>query len=236
VSDGIDTGVSARVGTDGERGPRVSAPPNMPLAVTIPAISTGLTFAIAVIGAVTGTVSAAVAAIGAYRGRQRLRLTAVDCASAEGREPWVFVDVLNDGPRGTTVRKVGLWAKTIAIQAEGGARTTAVLSYDLKQEPFFLEAGETEHFELGAGHDWLLAVPLDQPLRAYAVDARERKVWGRALPVLRIFLQYGWQPPPKWSPQVQSPQERLLPERVEPRWKLWKRRELRNPKAYSWPR
>jgi hypothetical protein len=98
----------------------------------------------------------------------------------------------------------------------------------------FLEAGQTQRF-IGAPDTIGQGIHADQPLRVYASDARGRKVWGEAAPVVRMLV--GQNPPlqptdPESLRRLLEPTpERLLPGAVEPRWKLWKRRELRDPSA-----
>ena len=67
------------------------------------------------------------------------------------------------------------------------------------------------------------------------MDIRGRYVWGDAAPVVRMMV--GDDPPladhdPDEFKALFQPRSDLLPARVEPRWKLWKRRELRDPSTW----
>ena len=79
---------------------------------------------------------------------------------------------------------------------------------------------------------------VDQPLRLYAVDMRNRRVWGAAFPVHRLMVAANPNPRqfPQMEPRLFEPLATpLLPQKAEPRWKLWVRRDLRNPKAWHFP-
>jgi hypothetical protein len=65
---------------------------------------------------------------------------------------------------------------------------------------------------------------------------RGRYVWGDAAPVVRMMVgddpPMGDEDPDDFKALCYPPRPNLLPARVEPRWKLWKRRELRHPAAW----
>jgi hypothetical protein len=197
-------------------------------------VSGALTAALAIVGATTGLGGLAVQTAVAWRDRARLRLRA-DVATLYGKPPRIVLDVFNDSPRGTTVREVGLYARPVRIEVGGdgerrGRPGLAEVDYPFNERPFFMEANETRQFAafpdiFGEG------VHADQPLRAYAIDARNRRVWGPAAPYVRLAV--GENPPIEESDDasmkscLQRDDKQRGPWPVEPRWKLWKRRELR---------
>lgn len=203
------------------------------------AISQGLTFTLAVIGALTGGLSAAAGVIGAYRDRARLHLD-LHWTESIDQGPTFKVSLVNDAPRATTIREVGFYGRDVeaTVQRPGepdfDLSTTVTTKYPLTRDPIFLDPGELVELEREPDDvHWNL--PPDQPLRLYVRDARGKYVWGRAAPLVRLFMDAGWEPPEEYAGHVGPPTERLVPAKVEPRWKLWVRRELRNPKAYRWP-
>jgi hypothetical protein len=208
------------------------------------AVADGVTFVIAVVGALTGCASAGVAVVGAWKDRPRLKVTLHTQTSMQ-LPPHVMVRVLNDSPRATTVREVGLFEgeRDLEITSQSGelvGTTRGEMTFKLAPEdPVFLEAGK-----LGEWVRPLASFPRTfhsyKPLRAYAMDARGRRVWGGAGPVIRMMV--GDNPPiesddpPELMEMFAVPQKRYLPAKVEPRWKLWVRKELRKPEAYRrWP-
>ena len=191
------------------------------------------TFILALIGTVTGVSSLILEAGKAVANRSRLRLNfGVD--TAVGKAPHAWIEVFNDAPRGTTVREVGFFAHPLNVEVVGWAGA-APNSFTFSKEPFFLEAGAHKRFE-GTPDIFNTQTHADFPLRAYARDVRSRAIWGDAAPVARMVL--GPDPPiapddPEEMKVLLAPaKSRLLPARVEPRWKVWKRRELRKPSAY----
>jgi hypothetical protein len=158
----------------------------------------------------------------------------VDVRTIRGKPPRLVIDVLNDSPRGTTVREVGLYAHPVRIEVgrEGEAPRPglAEIDYPFTGRPFFMDANETRRFA-GMPNIFGEGVHADQPLRVYAIDQRNRRVWGSAAPYMRFA--FGDDPPirPDDDPSVRQclePDGRLRePWPIEPRWKLWKPRELR---------
>jgi hypothetical protein len=193
-----------------------------------------LTAALAIVGAATGVASLAVQSAVAHRDRARLRLRA-DVTTIYGKPPRIVIDVLNDSPRGTTVREVGLYALPVRIEvAQDGERPgrpgLAEIDYPFRRRPFFMEANETRQL---AGFPDIFSerVHADQPLRVYAIDARNRRVWGPAAPYVRLAV--GENPPIEESDDaavkscLQPDDTKRDPWPVEPGWKVWKPRELR---------
>jgi hypothetical protein len=193
--------------------------------------------ALAVIGAVTGVASSVAVVTQAVRDRSRLRLD-IGVMKAAGQPPTGWIDVHNDAPRATTVREVGLYAKPIPFQRGSGERAlngTGDATFRATDHPVFFEAGEAKRFLISPDID-LFRLHADFPLRAYAVDARGRRTWGGAAPMIRLMV--GDDPPLQdedpedfkvlFRPLADHP----LPWQVEPSWKIWKRKELRKPEAW----
>jgi hypothetical protein len=198
-----------------------------------------LTVVVAVVGAATGLASLVIQLVGARHERSRLRLEVTD-HTIIGRKPRIEIDVFNDSPRATTVRQVGLYAHPVRISHRSGQNGRvsdgiAEIDFPFNDQPFFMEAGEVRRFA-GAPDFLSHGIHADAPLRVYAVDARNRRVWGAAAPFVRHML--GSDPP------IDAEDERTKrlirpdgiersPWPVESRWKLWKRRELRRSTSES---
>jgi hypothetical protein len=196
-------------------------------------VSSCLTAVIAVIGAVTGIGSLAIQIIGAWRERSRLRFK-VDTITFYGKRPRMVIDVFNDSPRATTIRELGLYARPVRIMHRSGqtgeeSEGVAEIDFPFNEHPFFIEAQDMKQFA-GAPDILSNGIHADQPLRVYAIDGRNRRVWGEAAPYFRDLI--GDNPP---IPSEDEAANRFLvpdgetrhPWPVEPRWKLWKRGELR---------
>jgi hypothetical protein len=162
-------------------------------------------------------------------------------SSAHGR-PTIFIEVTNVGRRATTVRQFGFYGGMREVEvirakeAEPWARANVEITFH--DGPVFLEAGQSHRVELIPNVD-TFGIHADYPFRAYAVDLRGRRIWGEAAPVVRML--FGDDPPltnedPADFRALFEPSRRdLRPAKVEPRWKLWKRRELRVPAAWQPP-
>src|SRR4051812_20061025 len=81
--------------------------------------SDGLTFALAVFGAVTGGASTAAQITTAFRDRPRLRLDGHTTTSVE-HAPKVMLTVINEGHRATTIREVGFYAHRTTFEVFKG--------------------------------------------------------------------------------------------------------------------
>jgi hypothetical protein len=171
------------------------------------------------------------------RDRPRLLLNARVSTSVSAR-PQATIEIRNAGYRPTTVREVGFYAKETRFQTrrDGQDHLHGIAQITFKAaEGVFLEAGEAKSFPNNPDiFQWDLHA--DFPLRLYAVNITGRRVWGNALPVVRMLV--GDDPPladgdpDSMKRAFASHDETIYPAQVEPAWKLWKRRELRNPKAW----
>jgi hypothetical protein len=211
--------------------------------VTMP--SDDLTFALALLGATTGTMSTATAIYAAGRDRPRVRLDGSARASID-KPPQLTFSVMNVGYRATTLRSVGFYAhKThMKVYADEEAADADDWKYETEgevhcvvAESIFLEPGEAKHFDATVPV-LRMGVWTDEPLRAYAIDIRGRRLWGPAAPVVRIL--FGPDPPLDKLPDelrtiltTDTPEAFRLPAQVQPQWKLWKGRELRRPSAWK---
>lgn len=198
---------------------------------------------------VTETITLALAAFGAagtvaqiyttIRDRPRLRLDATTTNSIDA-PPSVTLVVLNVGNRPTTAREIGFYAyrSEVEIRDEAGQLkfVTDAELHAVVARGVFLEPGQAQEFD-ATGPVLGLGVWADEPLRLYAKDIHGRRVWGEAARVVRIL--FGPEPPLDKLPddvrgRFEPPPEKFrLPAQVEPRWKLWKKGELRNPKRWQ---
>ena len=85
---------------------------------TLGRVDDELTFALALIGALTGTISAVSQAVQAWRERSRLFVD-FGFRTAVGERPTAWIDVHNDAPRATTIREVGFYAKPMKFGCRG---------------------------------------------------------------------------------------------------------------------
>lgn len=197
-------------------------------------MSNDLTTVIAVIGAATGIGSLVIQTVSAWRERSRLRFS-VTSQTLYGKPPRIVIDVFNDSPRATTIRELGLYARPVRIEHKNGqtgavSQGVAQIDFPFSERPFFIEARDMKKF---AGVPDILSygIHADQPLRVYAIDGRNRRIWGEAAAYFRDLI--GDSPP---IPDDDEEGRRFLlpdgetrePWPVESRWKLWKRRELRS--------
>jgi hypothetical protein len=201
-----------------------------------------LTLALAIVGAATGTSSALNAIYTTARDRPRLRLDAHTITSME-HPPKLLVSVTNVGRRPTTVREVGFYSDRYEFEHYADLESTEVLHTGvgevgcIVERAIFLEAGESKEFDATMNvigmQGWA-----DKPLRLYAKDINGKRIWGGASRAVRIL--FGPDPPLDRLPEelqviltAPTPPEHQLPGQVEASWKLWKKRELRNPKAWK---
>jgi hypothetical protein len=200
--------------------------------------SNSVTFGLAVVGASAGLASAATQVYAATTDRPRLRTNFGITTRADGR-PTIFLEVTNVGRRATTVRQFGFYGgqRRVEITRKQESKPWASATADITfhEGPTFLEAGQSHRVDLVPNID-TFGIHADYPFRAYAMDINGRRIWGGAAPVVRML--FGPNPPltdadpPELKALFSEPRGVLRPAQVEPRWKLWKRRELREPKAW----
>jgi hypothetical protein len=182
------------------------------------------------VGGITGPTAAAAEVYAIRRDRPRL---VVNFGYREPHKalPQTWLTVLNDGRQPVTVREAGFYGSEMPIEIlskqHGKLFGTATYQFKMIDKPILLDPGVV--------HEATAVVPdapdngyhVDFPLRAYAVDARGRRVWGEAAPIVRMIFEDGPCPPELPSHLWNKTHEPLQPARVEPKWKLWKKRELR---------
>jgi hypothetical protein len=181
--------------------------------------------------AIFGAIGACAQVVSVWRDRPRLVVDFGTTDSVDG-PPSVWLTVLNDGRQPVTVREAGFYGSEFPIEVEtqafGHGSATATYEFKMIKEPVLLDPGRLHKETALVPDSFDYGYHVDYPLRAFAVDARGRRVWGPAAPVVRMVVGEG--PCPErfpahlWEPAS----EPLQPARVEPRWKLWKRRELRS--------
>jgi hypothetical protein len=182
---------------------------------------------LAVIGAVTGSAAALAQIASFWRDRPRLHVE-FGTVDELGKPPRLWLSVLNHGRQPITVREAGFYGSEMPVevisQEHGPMTGTAAYEYKVIREPVLLDPGQYHEEQTGVPDAVEVGYHVDFPFRAYAKPARGRRVWGQAAPITRMLVGEGdcpeGFPEHLWNP----PSEPLTPARVEPRWKLWKRR------------
>lgn len=203
--------------------------------------SDSVTFALAALGATTGLTSATTQVYNAMVDRPRLRPNFGMTTRRTGR-PTIYMEVTNMGRRATTVRQFGFFGGRRQVKFSRGQTpepwATGTVEVTFHDGPVFLEAGQSHRVELVPNID-AFGIHADYPFRAYVVDLSGRRIWGEAAPIMRML--FGSEPPLTETDPVElrrlfePPRPDLRPAKVEPRWKLWKRRELRVPQTWKSP-
>lgn len=186
--------------------------------------------ALAVIGGVTGPIAAGTEVFAIWRDRPHLVVN-FGTTSELGKPPSVWFTVLNDGRQPVTVREAGFYGSEMPVEVQtkefGKGTATATYEFKMVRKPVLLDPGQMHEERALVPDSFDFGYHVDYPLRTFAADARGRKVWGEAAPVVRMVVGGGSCPDgfPEhlWNPL----RETLKPARVAPRWKLWTRRELR---------
>ena len=184
----------------------------------------------ALIGAITGSAAAIAQISSVWRDRPRIKLDfGVTTSTIE--PPSVWLSARNDGRQPMTVREAGFYGSEMPVEIDsqdhGKLHGTAAYTFKLLSTPVLLDAGHYQEFRSGPPDAVNFGYHVDFPLRAYAIDARGRRVWGGAAPVTRMIVGSGDCPPNFPAYQWNKTNKPLQPARIAPRWKLWVRRELR---------
>lgn len=204
--------------------------------VRLLSMSLSATSLLAIIGAATGVSSATVELVRFVRERRAFHVS-FTTSTKQGHVPWAAVTVLNKSTVGHYVKEVGFFAQRKQLEVLNDDESVkATFSADIKYvlaDSQFLEPGEFKAFE-GFPDPIDQTIMLDKPIRSYAIDSRNRWHWGSAGPVFRLMV--GDSAPPADEPDyvkaLFEPRPELLPEQVVPRWKIWRKKELRVPRAY----
>jgi hypothetical protein len=204
-------------------------------------VSDDVTLALAIIGAVTGVAATALDLLRFTFDRPRLRVEFHLSRSVE-HPALIGINVTNRGRRPTTVLKAAFKSES---EAEIRHPDTGVVvgrgepELTLSTTPTVLAAhGGVHQFRMTL-EEWPGPFFADEPLRAYVVDShKNRPTWGPAPPLLRMLLNNGWQPSGAAPESLEPAPHPIRPQPVEPRWKLWKEKELRKPPLpprQAWP-
>jgi len=189
------------------------------------------TAALAIWGAITGTLSVGVQAATHFRDRVKLNVNVKFTQTEE--TDLLIIEVSNRGRQPTTITEAGFLIKS-EVTYEVEARKiigTAPLSIRWDQRsPVLLKPGEVHEFtrSLTGWPDPMIHA--DAPLRAYVVDSHGRQSWGEPGPFLRMMMQMGWQPQGVMDTRLVEPlEETMVAEPVTPRWKIWRPKYERRP-------
>lgn len=190
---------------------------------------------LAIYGAAVGTLSAGVQASVLWRDRPQLTVGA-GATTHRGERPQAWIEVHNHGTRPTTVREVGFSAGPTSFEVpQKGLSGSGNMTFAVSKDFVFLEPGQTVRLQ-GTPRSVDYGYHADHPLRPYAIDGRNRYVWGKAGAVIRWLI--GPEPPispedpPGFTELLRPSREPILPKPVEPWWKLWKPREQRFARHY----
>jgi len=187
---------------------------------------------LAVIGAVTGSLAAVAEVVSVLRDRPKL-IVNFGTTTSESAPPSCWLTVLNDGRQPITLRYAGFYGSEIPIRIESREHGTlypvkpATYQFPMIREPVLLDSGQMHKATALIPDSFDHGYHVDFPLRAFADDARGRRIWGEAAPIVRMVVGGG--PCPDGFPRhLWEPTSKPLePAQVEPKWKLWKARELR---------
>ena len=152
----------------------------------------------------------------------------------------IGVDVTNRGRQPTTILKAAFKSDAeaeIRHPDTGAVMGTGDLELTLSQDPTVIAAHNGVHQFRTSMTQWPGPFHADEPLRAYVIDShKNRPTWGPAKPVLRMLLMAGWEPSDASPESLQPAPRPMRAKPVEPRWKLWKHKELRKPPILYPPR
>ena len=182
---------------------------------------------LAVVGGITGPAASVAEIWSISRDRPHLRFD-IGFTTSIAREPRMWLDLYNDGRQPLTVREAGLYGSRFPVEINskerGPVQATAFYTFKLVTAP---DSGHQKRFEGGVPDAVTCGYHVDFPLRAYAIDARGRWIWGKAAPLVRMMLGNGPRPASIDAAQWDKPHTALAAARVAPRWKVWVRPELR---------
>lgn len=198
-----------------------------------------MTLTLAIIGAVTGVVGMLLD-VARYT-LDRPRLVVGFHVSRSFPDPALIgIDVTNRGRRPTTILKAAFKSDGEAEVRDpdsGALLGTGAVELTLSAEPTVVPAhGGVQQFRTPLT-EWPGPFHADEPLRAYVIDSyKNGPTWGPAPPILRMLLNAGWKPSSAPAGSLDPAPRPMRAKPVEPRWKLWKEKELRKPPIVKPPR
>jgi hypothetical protein len=158
-------------------------------------------------------------------------------------EPAVIgIDVTNRGRRPTTILKAAYRPDTEAEMSYPGSGIvigSGRIDLNLSEGPTVVAAHGGVHQFRKSLSTWPAPLHADDPFRVYVIDSyKNRPTWGPAVPILRMLLNTGWQPPGASPESLEPAPGPIRPKPVEPRWKVWKHKDFRKPPlppSNAWP-
>jgi hypothetical protein len=191
-----------------------------------------LTLTLAIIGAVTGVVGMLLDVARYTLDRPRL-VVGVHVSRSIPDPALIGIDVTNRGRRPTTILKAAFKSDgeaEIRDPDSGAVVGTGAIEITLSEEPTVVPAhGGVQQFRSSLTQ-WPGPFHADEPLRAYVIDShKNRPTWGPARPIFRMRLKSGWKPSDAPPESLEPAPRPMRAKPVEPRWKLWKEKELRKP-------
>lgn len=201
-----------------------------------------MTLALAIIGAITGSVAVILDLLRYVFDRPRLVVGFKTTRSVEV-PAMIGIHVTNRGRRPTTILKAAFRPDEAEAEIRhpdtGAVAGSGTIDLTLSEEPTVVAAHGGVHQFRAQLRDWPGPFHADEPLRAFVIDSySNRPIWGPAQPLLRMLLNTGWKPSGA-SPEVLRPASGpIRPKPVEPRWKVWKQKDFRKPplpEKVAWP-
>jgi len=190
-----------------------------------------VTTVLAIWGAVVATAAGLAQLVTFLRDRPRLKLDL--SASVRLDQPaTIIVTVANLGRQPTTIKKAALMAAAGDYTLGGGASVRPEIPLLHEHHVVLIPPGNVQRFGWTL-ESWPNMIFADTPLRPYVIDSYNRRTWGPASPLLRLFLNSGVPVPAGTDPRLVEPPpdyQPLIPDPIEPKWKLWKPRWQRFPK------
>lgn len=167
-------------------------------------VDPAVTFALALVGTITGVATAAVEVARTIRDRARVKLHMTSHSSASQSNASVSVEVLNTGRRALTIREVGIYPGSVRIvhksQKDGIEREgRSDVLFVLADEPFVLEPGTLVTFRGHLDEFFNVGLHADRLVRSYAVDLGRRWHWGDVESLMRNLINHG-HPVPSGTP------------------------------------
>lgn len=173
-------------------------------------VDPAVTFALALVGTITGVATASVEVARTVLDRARVQIHMTSHTSVTEPNAWVSVEVLNTGRQPLTIREVGIYPGTVRVRhkrqedgVERDGRSDVLLI--LASEPFVLEAGTLATFQGHLDEFFNVGLHADRPVRPFAIDLARRWHWGDVEPLMRNLINHGYQVPPGTPDRLLDP-------------------------------